>query len=73
MLCMRWNNQFGCIYIDGSHLKVTFSHLWTCLDSAKSSVSITDLFFVQHDLQLGDEVYVDGHAPPLRLYEPRTV
>jgi NAD+ kinase len=43
MMNIRWNSQFGCVYVDGSHLK--------------------------HDLELGDEIKIDGHAPYLKIFE----
>lgn len=41
-LHLRWNSQFGTIFVDGSHLT--------------------------HKLELGDEVFINGNAPPLALF-----
>jgi len=41
MLNLRWNSQYGSVFVDGSHLK--------------------------HDLELGDEIKLDGHAPHLKV------
>ena len=43
MLNMRWNSQFGAIFVDGSHMK--------------------------HDLELGDDIKIDGHAPCLKIFD----
>lgn len=43
MLNIRWNSQYGSIYVDGSHFR--------------------------HDLELGDEINIDGHAPYLQIFE----
>ena len=43
MLNIRWNSQYGSIYVDGSHFR--------------------------HDLELGDEINIDGHAPYLQTFE----
>lgn len=42
MIHIRWNSQFGCVFVDGSH--------------------------TTHDLQLGDEITIEGHAPMLNLF-----
>lgn len=44
MLSLRWNSQFGCVFVDGSHFK--------------------------HELELGDELKIDGKAPFLRIFDP---
>jgi NAD+ kinase len=44
MLHLRWNSQYGSVFVDGSHMK--------------------------HDLELGDEIKIDGRAPHLRIYDP---
>ena len=43
MLDLRWNSQFGAVFVDGSHMK--------------------------HDLELGDEIKIDGHAPILKIID----
>ena len=43
MLNIRWNSQYGTVFVDGSHTK--------------------------HDLELGDEIKVDGNAPFLKLFD----
>jgi hypothetical protein len=43
MMNLRWNSQFGSIYVDGSHFR--------------------------HQLELGDEIKIDGHAPYLQLFQ----
>lgn len=43
MLYLRWNSQFGAVFVDGSHM--------------------------QHNLELGDEIKIDGNAPILRLFD----
>ena len=45
MMNIRWNSQYGSIYVDGSHYR--------------------------HDLELGDEIKIDGHAPYLQIFEYR--
>ena len=42
MIHIRWNSQFGCVFVDGSH--------------------------TTHDLKLGDEITIEGHAPMLNLF-----
>lgn len=44
MMNLRWNSQFGRVYVDGSHM--------------------------EHQLELGDEIKIDGHAPYLKLFDP---
>ena len=47
MLSIRWNSQFGCVYVDGSHM--------------------------YHELQLGDEIKIDCHAPKIQIFEAADV
>ena len=49
LLHLRWNSQYGSIFVDGSHF--------------------------QHNLELGDEIRIDAHAPFLQLFDeiPLTV
>jgi len=47
MLNIRWNSQYGAVYVDGSHMK--------------------------HDLELGDEIKIDCHAPKLQLFDVKDV
>eukprot|EP01039_Chlorochromonas_danica_P003181 gene3181-3483_t len=44
MLSLRWNSQYGAVFVDGSHFK--------------------------HELELGDELSLDGHAPFLQIFDP---
>ena len=43
MINIRWNSQYGCVYVDGSHMT--------------------------HDLELGDEVKMDCHAPKVHIFD----
>lgn len=43
MMNIRWNSQYGKVYVDGSHM--------------------------QHDLELGDEIKMDCHAPKVQIFD----
>jgi hypothetical protein len=43
MLHLRWNSQFGSVFVDGSHCKT--------------------------NIELGDEIKIDGRAPVLKIFE----
>ena len=43
MISIRWNSQYGTVFVDGAHLR--------------------------HDLELGDRLAIDSHAPCLQIFE----
>lgn len=67
MLHIRWNSQVGCIYMDGSHMKVCL--LFCIYPYYGTSTYRRCNRSPQHDLELGDEIMIDGHAPILKLFE----
>lgn len=75
MLKLRWNSQSGAVYVDGQHFKVLYvpaSLLSVYNTHENSSDCATCLVFFQHNLELGDEIRLDSHAPYLRIFDPVT-